>query len=194
MAQIQNQFNQSAEKGYLDLRFNPSVISCQIDATEAGSLLPGQAVTLVDSAGGIPKVIAATADTDNIFGFIVSDLKSKSFKAEDRCEIVFHRGSIMYMQSSAAIARGAKVMPVITGQKVATATAGKTAVGIAIDKATGADQIIRVLVDLGVSEVGAAVALLAQDISAAYVEAEVQAISTKVDELITALKNVGVIA
>ena len=192
--QSQNQFKQTAEKGQLDLRFNPSVISCQIDASENGTLVPGQAVTLVDSAGGIPKVVAAAADTDAIFGFISYDIKSKSFKAEDRCEVVFHRGSIMFMESSAAIARGAKVMTVISGQKVATATAGKTAVGIALDKATAGSQIIRVLVDLGVQEVGAAVTVLNQNISAAYVEAEVQAISTKVDEVITALKAVGVLS
>ena len=40
----------------------------------------------------------------------------------------------------------------------------------------------------------AAVAPLAQDISAAYVEAEVQAISTKVDAIIAALKAAGLMA
>lgn len=40
----------------------------------------------------------------------------------------------------------------------------------------------------------ATVAPLAQDISAAYVEAEVQAISTKVDAIIAALKAAGLMA
>lgn len=41
---------------------------------------------------------------------------------------------------------------------------------------------------------GAAVADLGQDISATYVEAEVQAISDKVDELLAALRAAGQIA
>lgn len=55
------------------------------------------------------------------------------------------------------------------------------------------------LTPLGESEAsnmsqGAAVADLNQDISAAYVEAEVQAISDKVDELLASLRAAGVIA
>lgn len=41
---------------------------------------------------------------------------------------------------------------------------------------------------------GAAVADLSQDISASYVEAEVQAISDKVDELLGSLRTTGIIA
>lgn len=41
---------------------------------------------------------------------------------------------------------------------------------------------------------GAAVADLNQDVSAAYVEAEVQAISDKVDELLASLRAAGIIA
>ena len=41
---------------------------------------------------------------------------------------------------------------------------------------------------------GAAVTDLNQDISAAYVEAEVQAISDKVDELLASLRAAGIIA
>ena len=146
--QTPNQFKQSGEKGLLDMKYNPSVMSVEIDVTSAGGLLPGQAVKMVDSAGGIPKVVECADDSDDIFGFIVYDIKSRSFSAYDKCEIVFGVMSVMYMQSSAAIARNAKVMVVLAGQKVALATSGNTIIGRALDKATAADQLIRVLVML----------------------------------------------
>jgi hypothetical protein len=51
---------------------------------------------------------------------------------------------VMYMEASAAIARGAPVMPVVTGSKVATATVGKTVIGFAFDKASADGSLIRV--------------------------------------------------
>lgn len=149
MSQLQNQFSQSAVKGLLDLRFNPSVMSCQVDASELGSLVPGQAVTMVDSADGIPKIIAAADDEADVFGFIVYDVKSDVYVAGDRCEVAFASGNVMYMLSDAAIARYAQVMPVISGVEVATATLGdKAIIGRALDKASAGGQLIRVLIDL----------------------------------------------
>lgn len=149
MAQVQNQFAQTPEKGQLDLMAGGSVITCQVDATQSQALVPGQAVTCVDSAGGVPKVIAAAADTADVFGFVKFSFKDQDFPAGAAVEIAIFRGSVMFMQSSAAIARYAQVMPVIAGQKVATAAgAGKRIVGRALDKATAADQLIRVLIDL----------------------------------------------
>lgn len=146
--QTLNQFKQSPEQGLLDMQVDMNTISCQVDASESGSLLPGQAVTVVDSASGVPKVIAAADDADDIFGFINYTQKDKSYEAGDRLEVSFFRGNVMYMTSSAAIARNAEVMVVIASKKVATATTGARVVGRALDKATAADQLIRVLIDL----------------------------------------------
>jgi len=49
-------------------------------------------------------------------------------------------------------------------------------------------------IDTKLGTQGAAVADLNQDISAAYVEAEVQAISDKVDALLASLRAAGIIA
>ena len=49
-------------------------------------------------------------------------------------------------------------------------------------------------IDTKLGTQGAAVTDLNQDISAAYVEAEVQAISDKVDELLASLRAAGIIA
>lgn len=145
---VMNQVKQGLTKGMIDMRAGQLPISAQIASTEVSTLVPGQAVKIVDSAGGIPKVIAVAADTDDVYGFIVYDLKSAGFVAGDRVEILPMRNGIMYMEASAAIARDAEVMVVLAGQKVALATTGKRVVGRAFDKATAAGQIIRVKVDL----------------------------------------------
>lgn len=146
--QNQNQFDQTPEQGQLDLRMNPSVIAAQIDSSEAGSLVAGQAVKLVDSAGGVPKVIACTADADDVYGFIAYNIKNRVFTANMAVEIAAMRDNVMYMTSSAAIARGAQVAIVVVGNKVVTGVTGDRVVGRAYDKATAADQLIRVTIDL----------------------------------------------
>ena len=143
-----NQFAQTPVKGQLDLSVGvKQVLSCQVDTSSAG-LVDGQAVKLVDVKGGIPNVVECAADDDNAFGFVVYDIKDKAFAAGSKVEIAFARGSVMYMQASAAIVPYAKVAIVISGQKVVTATTGQMIVGYAIDKASAADDLIRVMIDL----------------------------------------------
>lgn len=143
--QSPNQFKQSVVQGQLDLRFNGETISCQIDASEAGTLVPGEAVKLVDSAGGIPKVEKIAADTDEIFGFINYDIKNADFKAEDACE-VSRAGNIMHMTASAAIARGVEVCYANASVKVKNLVATNTIVGYALDKAAADGDLIRVVI------------------------------------------------
>lgn len=146
MTQVPNQFRQSVVKGQLDLRMNPNTIPCQIDSGEAGTLIPGQAVKIVDNAGGVPKVEAIAADTDKIFGVIAYNIKNASFVAGDAVEISAD-GNVIYMEASAAIARGAKLMAVVTGSKVATVTGGKIVLGFAFDKAAADGDLIRVYME-----------------------------------------------
>ncbi len=136
MSQIPNQFSQTVTKGMQDLRFNPNTIPCAVKSDEATALVPGQLVKLVDSAGGVPKVTAITADTDAVFGAVAYNGKDQSFAAGKAVEIAI-AGNVIYMEASAAIARGAAVMGVVSGAKVASATVGKTTIGFALDKAAG---------------------------------------------------------
>ena len=148
MAQNLNQFKQSVEKGMLDLSTGTrSVVSCDVHSTSAG-LVQGQAVKLVDVAGGIPNVVEIAADTDDVFGFVCYNLKDGSYVAGQKVEIAFFRAAVMYMEASAAFAPATKLMPVLSGQKVATATTGKRIVGIALDKAAASGDIVRVMIDL----------------------------------------------
>lgn len=147
--QNQNQFSQTAEKGMMDMRFNNNVIACRIDSAFVGETDVAVAVKLVDNSSDIPTVTPVVADTDDVFGFIKMNYIRNKFKAGDTVDIACFHDNIMYMESSAAIARGADVMVVVTGTLVATAAgAGKTIVGEAFDKATAANQLIRVRIDL----------------------------------------------
>lgn len=145
MTQFPNQFKQTPEVGTLDLRIPGASISCQVDADQATALVPGQAVAIVDSAGGVPKVEALAADTDVTFGFVVRNLKDIDFPAEKPVEIAFY-GAVMFMKAGAAIARGAFVEFDVSDNEVITAAGTNPSVGIALDKAGAADDIIRVLI------------------------------------------------
>lgn len=148
MSQLQNQFAQSPTQGGLDLKFNSQTISCQVDVSSASPLIAGQAVKMVDSAGGVPKVVECAANDDDVFGFVNYSLKDASFGDYDQVEVSAFAGNVMWMTASAAIARNAKVMIVVSGSKVATATSGKTIVGRALDKAAADGDLIRVYIDL----------------------------------------------
>lgn len=134
-----NQFVQAPYLGMTDLRFNTNTVAAQIDSTEAGSLIAGQAVKVVDSAGGIPKVIACSADSDEVFGFINYDVKSQAFVAGNKCELS-QAGNVIYLQATGAISRGAQVTldaTTVGGVAQLVGSSGDKIVGWAFDKAAG---------------------------------------------------------
>jgi len=141
-----NQFEQDVVKGGLDQSYNPHTISCRISANETETLVRGSPVKIEDSVGGVPNVLLATADTDNIYGFVVRNLRKSSFEAGDEVEIACF-GNYMYMEAGAAIARGAAVVADVSEAKVLTA-AGTVlpVIGFAFDKASGDESLIRVFI------------------------------------------------
>lgn len=148
MTQAINQFTQAPVQGDMDLRFNASIISGFIAASSGSGLVAGQSVKMVDDASGVPSFVECADDSDDVYGFIVFDIKSKTFDAGDMCEVAAMRNNVMWMTASAAIARNAKVMVVIASKKVATATSGNTIIGRALDKAAADGDLIRVTIDL----------------------------------------------
>lgn len=141
-----NQFAQSEFLGVIDMRFPYNTVSVQIDASQATPLYAGSAVKMVDSAGGVPKVIGCSADSDEVLGFINYDIKTQAFVAGSGAEISMG-GNVIYLYSTAAIARGAKVVLTLTtngGVGPTTGSSGKCIVGWAYDKASAAGELIRV--------------------------------------------------
>lgn len=144
-----NQFALSAVKGLQDLRGSPSsVIACQVDSSSAGGLVPGQCVKIVNTAGGVPNVVECSAATDDVFGVILYNIKNATFGVGDAVEIAYANGAVVYMEASAAIVPYARVMPVISGSKVATATTGNRIIGFALDKTAADGDLVRVVVQL----------------------------------------------
>ncbi len=147
-AQNPNQFGQTTTLGMIDLRFPSNTVSVMIDSTETGSLYAGSPVKIVDSAGGVPKVVGITDDADNVMGFINFDVKSRAFTAGMMAEISMS-GNVMYLYSTAAIARGVQVTPnnavTIGGVKAVSGSSADRVIGWAYDKATAAGQLIRVM-------------------------------------------------
>lgn len=137
-----NQFSQSVTKGQMDLKYSGSVMSCIVGAGLA--LVPGQKVKLLDVTGKGLFISPITADSDDVFGVVPYDTKQASYSELEAVEIA-GSGSVLYLEASAAIARGASVMPVLAGEKIATATVGKSIVGIMLDKATADTELVRVL-------------------------------------------------
>lgn len=146
-AQNISQFAQTSNVGVLDL-LDSNVVAMQVDVTQTTPLYPGSAVKVVDNANGLPTVVACSADSDDVFGFIVYDIKSASFSAGARIQVAFDL-ACMWLYATEAIARMAAVAiePLsVGGVKAAAGETGATVVGRAYDKATAAAQLIRVLI------------------------------------------------
>ena len=142
----QNQFQQSPIVGMIDLRFPYNSVSVQIDSSQVGSLYAGAAVKMVDSAGGVPKVVGCEAADDEVLGFINYDVKTVAFSAGMPAEISM-AGNVMFLMATGAIARGVEVsldIATMGGVQSAAGNTGDTIVGWAYDKASAAGDLIRV--------------------------------------------------
>lgn len=146
MSLISNSFTIDPVKGQLDLDPNFGTYSCQVSTNEAGTVTPAEAVVLEDAAGEQIPVLAATATTDAIFGFVTQNFKVNEYTALDQIKIAGD-GTIMHMEAAAAVARGAELEYVVSGKKVQTQATGTT-IGIALDKAAADGDLIRVLIKL----------------------------------------------
>jgi hypothetical protein len=145
MALSQNQFAPSAIQGMVDQRYSYATTSVQIDVSEPASLLPGAPLKIVNSAGGVPKVLACTDKADACYGFLNLDLKSTAFVAGSMAEIS-QSGNVIYLTSTGAIGRGVAVVLDVAGGGVAAATGatGARVVGYAFDRFAAAGALGRV--------------------------------------------------
>lgn len=145
--QSPNAFSQSSQVGMIDMRFPYNTISVQIDSSQATPLYAGALVKMVDSAGGVPKVVGIEADSDDVLGVINFDIKTVQFVAGSMAEISM-AGNVVYLFATTTIARGEIVCPDISTmggvQSLLAADVGDNFVGWALDKASAAGQLIRV--------------------------------------------------
>lgn len=146
MALNPNQFAQTPEVGYLDLQTNGNnVVTCVHLAGQSTALVPGQAVKQADNYTDIPSVQASTI-AEVAYGVVVRNPKDANYAAGENLEVA-RVGTTMFMQASAAIARGANVQYDPATNKVATKTSTNGILGYAFDKAAADGDIIRVVIN-----------------------------------------------
>lgn len=148
-----NQFSQTPVVGSLDLQTNsnPAVFTCRFkDASEGGAtLLPGEGVKLVDLGANDfagPPIVDERATTDVIFGVKIFTTKENTAEDGDIVQIAGD-GAVIFMNAGAAILRGAEVELVdATPGNVITSAATNRILGVCLDKATAANQTVRILI------------------------------------------------
>jgi hypothetical protein len=145
-----NQFAQTAIVGQQDLTVNNNIIPARIYASSSGGalLVAGNAFKLVDQVGEMPIIDLVTGVTDTPYCVAIHQMKNDTFTAGQVIDVALS-GSVVYMQASAAIARGVRVQIDPTGPTVATLTSLGTnaSLGVCIDKPSAAGAMCRIQIN-----------------------------------------------
>lgn len=143
----QNSFSQGPFLGLVDAQYSYNTKAVQVDSTQGSTpVSAGQAIKYVASAGGVPKVIACSANSDVCMGFVNYNIKDQSYASYSPCAIS-QKGNVIYLYSTGAIDRGAQVtldVSTVGGVAQYVQSSGATIVGFAQDQASAAGQLIRV--------------------------------------------------
>jgi len=139
-----NQFAQNAILGQPTDQVQPNTQNMQIDVSETATLRAGQAVKFIGTGkGGIPKVVACTADTDQVCGYINFNPQKNVYVAGDRVQ-VSGMLNVLFLSCSSAVARGGQVCletDAYGSVKATTGSSGARIVGYALDVAAAGDTI-----------------------------------------------------
>lgn len=146
----QNQFAQTPMLGQVSMIPNPSIVSAQFNPSSSAVLQNGSAVKLITGTSAGLLIDAVSGPTDGpVFGTVIYNLRKNLYNPGDVVEVAT-AGSYTFLETSAAVVRGAKVTSTAatTGNDptVATVSSASTqyVTGVAVDTATGAGQLIRV--------------------------------------------------
>ena len=150
MYQSMNALNQTPVKGEVKAVPNPNTVSCVILNTSTNSLVAASPVKLI-SGTSQQYLVDLAGPTDNIFGFVVYGPKINKWKAGDRVEVAL-TGSLMEMESATDITRGTELEFVALGTLVQAWARANKYIGVALDQATAANQLIRVLIQTALED------------------------------------------
>ncbi len=150
LSQTMNQFTQAPILGLVDLVPSPQVIAVQLSPSTVAVCQVGSAMKLIGGQGALPIVDVCSGPTDGpVFGVIPYNNRKNTYVANDILNLALAE-SFVFLRSSAAINRGDKVTTTAatttTDPLVTTVSTPTTqyVTGLAIDLATGADQLIRI--------------------------------------------------
>lgn len=147
-----NQFVGANIKGQVDKIITPSTFPVQIVSTSVHTFVPGDAVKISGTAGNGAILVEICAATDVPFGFVPYTTKKNSYIAGEALEVLAP-GSVLYLESAAAITAGASLEFVPTGSLIQTNAGTYPICGIALDSAAAANDLIRCLVRSSISVV-----------------------------------------
>ncbi len=147
-----NQFNLTAATGQLDLKAGgiDASFTVRVNSNSTETILAGTALKLVDMGvedkGGIPIVDVVDDATDVAFGARIYSFKKGSVKAGDITEVSY-KGCVQYFTASAPLTRGSEVSVDIATPGNVKALGTDARLGIIIDKASAAGDLVRVIID-----------------------------------------------
>ena len=141
-----NQFEQKPLKGSLDLALMKSgVITGIVSASQATNLVPGQRVKLNTTAQEFIPSFVAAGDNDQAIGVVIYNSRNgANLAAGQAVEVAYLGGPVMWMEAAEAIAAQQTVYQ--TGVTVDLTSATHKKVGIALDGAVAAGDLIRVII------------------------------------------------
>lgn len=142
--QNMNQFGMGPLKGMVSHLPGANVVAAQLTIASSNTLKAGSAVKLISGVANTILVEKAGAN-DDIFGFVVFNPKKNSYSAGDSVDIACP-GTTMIMESQAAFNRGQSLEIVATGDLVKAYAGSNTPCGVALDQASAANQLVRVLI------------------------------------------------
>lgn len=137
-----NQPFASALKGMLVNGTNTNQVSCIVDPASTNTFNGGTKVKITGQSNQITYVDKAAA-TDRGYGFVTYSNVTNTWVAGDQIMIALDTNT-MNMEAGAAIAAGAAVESVPTGDKVITAAGTNKICGYAVTSAGTSGDIIQV--------------------------------------------------
>lgn len=124
-----------------------NVKQCEFyDASASATIAAGEYVLLsATTAPGVTKVKKGSAATDKYVGVVLTNALKAAFAVGDKLDVAFGFTEVM-CSASAAITCGASLKYDYATSKVLTKDASNTVVGLAMEDASGIDELVRVLV------------------------------------------------
>lgn len=148
--QNQNQLTPSVVLGQVSMVVNPTIISVRLNPASTAYFQAGTAVKYIDGVDGDILVDAVSGATDGpVAGVIIYNARNSKPVKGQMVEIA-QAGSFVWLEASAAIARGANVSsaPGVSGTTDPQVTTDTTSThfitGVAVDKAAAEGDLIRV--------------------------------------------------
>lgn len=130
-------------KGSKALPANTDSFSGIIDSAVTGNVVPGTPMKIVATSAKLPH-FAPAASGDIVAGFLEWNVIRTAYVANNLCQ-VSPATNVMYMEASGAINAGVNVtMDSLTNITVKAAGSSDPVIGLALESATAAGQLIRV--------------------------------------------------